>query len=565
MQGTLQLRTSGAAALARRPWRALSRQPLLVLGAAAALVVIAVVIVLAVSSGGEAPPATGAAKLVPADALAYFNLSLDRGRPAVKRAGALSAGLPDYARLSAAVESRVGTIASGGAPVEFYRDIRPWLGNEAAMALLNTPTSTAGSLIVLDVTDRGRAQGFLTRAGAKVVGSYRGRQLLSYPTGTELAFVSHYLVFGQDASVRSSIDASDGAAPSLAADHSYQQIASGEPADRVLDAYISAPGVRRVLDPRSGVIGAAGALLDQPALLGASLALSPTAAGAHLRIHTVLDPELARIDHIASAPFVPSLQNVAPAGSMLFLDSAGLNKLAPHLLRAGAVGGVGGRVAPLLTRLGAALGAEGVNVKSIVSVFSGETAVAITPAPNPLHAPSLTIITRTGNQSQTNERLGSVEAPLAQLFAAPSSGPGQTPLFNDRQVGSITAHQLSLNPGLQLDYAVFDGLVVVSTSLDGIAAVATRTHAVASEPDFRTTTGVPAGHINAVPGLPGGRLSSLVFLDFSQLLSLGEQTGLTRNASFRALQPDLQRIRAVGLHSTGGGTDTTAELFLQIQ
>jgi hypothetical protein len=59
-------------------------------------------------------------------------------------------------------------------------------------------------------------------------------------------------------------------------------------------------------------------------------------------------------------------------------------------------------------------------------------------------------------------------------------------------------------------------------------------------------------------------VTSLPFLDFNQLLSLGEQTGLTRGARYQALKPDLQKIRAVGLHSTRGEADSTAELFLKI-
>jgi hypothetical protein len=60
------------------------------------------------------------------------------------------------------------------------------------------------------------------------------------------------------------------------------------------------------------------------------------------------------------------------------------------------------------------------------------------------------------------------------------------------------------------------------------------------------------------------RLTSLLFLDVSQLLSLGEQTGLTRSAWYQALRPDLHKVRAIGLSSTSGEADSTAELFLQI-
>jgi hypothetical protein len=59
-------------------------------------------------------------------------------------------------------------------------------------------------------------------------------------------------------------------------------------------------------------------------------------------------------------------------------------------------------------------------------------------------------------------------------------------------------------------------------------------------------------------------VTSLLFLELSQLLSLGERTGLTRSASLRRLEPDLARIRAIGLTSTSGEADTTAELSLQI-
>ncbi len=60
-------------------------------------------------------------------------------------------------------------------------------------------------------------------------------------------------------------------------------------------------------------------------------------------------------------------------------------------------------------------------------------------------------------------------------------------------------------------------------------------------------------------------MTSLVFADFSQLLSLGEQTQL--DAQRRLPQrscADLRQIRAVGMDSTSGEADTTAELFLQI-
>jgi hypothetical protein len=72
-----------------------------------------------------------------------------------------------------------------------------------------------------------------------------------------------------------------------------------------------------------------------------------------------------------------------------------------------------------------------------------------------------------------------------------------------------------------------------------------------------------ASHRTAV-GDQANRLTSLVFLDFSQLLSLAEQIGSTHGARVGAIGPDLARIHAVGVISAAGKNDTTAELFLQI-
>ena len=61
-----------------------------------------------------------------------------------------------------------------------------------------------------------------------------------------------------------------------------------------------------------------------------------------------------------------------------------------------------------------------------------------------------------------------------------------------------------------------------------------------------------------------GKVSSVLFSDFSQLLGLGEQIGLTSGTRVRELLPDLTKVRAIGLSSTSGESDTTTELRLEI-
>jgi hypothetical protein len=530
--------------LTRRRRVALSALGLIAAGLVTAAVLLA-------SGSGVTPPATGAAAVVPADALAYVNVSTDRARSAVEDSLARARRLPTYPIASGAVASWLGSAMGSSTPVDFASDIRLWLGNEAALAVLDTTSSTAGTLIVLDVTDRTKARSFLTRAGATAEGGYRGATLLRTPPGTTFAFSGHFLMFGQDASVRAALDVVAGAAPSLADSATYRAAATGEPAGRVLDAYASAAGVQRVLASQSGAVGALGALLDQPALQAVTISLSPSPSGAAMQVHSTFDPALSRLRGSAGS-FDPSLQRTVPAGSALLLDVAGLARVAPRVLSAGAAAGVGGGVGPLLSRLGSALKAEGVNVPSLLSLFGGETAVAIGGGPTGT-SPGLIVVTRTAHPAQARAALASLEVPLAQLFAAPSAGPGTAPEFNDTTIDGVTAHRLDLTPGLQLDYAVFRGLVVFSTSLSSLQSVIEHRGAVADDPAYRAVAGPPK------------RVTSLLFLDLRQLLSLGEQMGLTQSAPLQALMPDLARVRAVGMSSMGGEDDSTAELTLQFQ
>ncbi len=165
----------------------------------------------------------------------------------------------------------------------------------------------------------------------------------------------------------------------------------------------------------------------------------------------------------------------------------------------------------------------------------------------------MTLVAHTPSPSGARATLAALEAPLAQVFAPTGDAAGQVPEWSDQQAGEVTARQFAFSPGLQLDYAVLGDDVVVSTSLGAIAQVASPGQPLAGERAYR---GVWANRPS--------RVTSLLFLDLSQLLTLGEQTGLVRSARVRDLGPDLNRIRAVGASSTSGEADTTAELFLQI-
>lgn len=517
---------------------------------------IVVLIVVALTGGGSSGDSGGGgapAAVIPADALAYVDIDIDRKDPSVTQALEVARRLPDFPLLGAAAAGRLGALLGAGRSVTLSTDVAPWLGGRAALALLNTTTSTAGALIVVAVADQGRARSYLRSVGATVRGNDRGHALFAAPNGDELAFAGGDLLIGQDAAVRAAIDVAARATPSLAASATYRRAVAGQRGGSVLDAYASAAGVRRVLADQSGILGAAGGLLSQPALQGVAIAVTPTQQGAAIRIHSVLDPALEKVGPDSSPPtaFTPSLPALMPAASSLLLDVGDLAKVAPTVLNAGSAAGLAGGVGPLLTRLGSALHSEGVNLPDLISVFRHEAALAIVGGGG---SPTLVVVARTPNQGRTQHELAQLEAPLAQLFSTPGKSQSSEPVFNDRQIGDVTAHQLQLATGFQLDYAIFHGLVVISTGLAGIQEVAQQKHSLARDPGFAAVLG---GDVHEV--------TSLVFANVAALLGAGTQSGVTTGSLAGRIMPDLQRITGVGETSTHGAADSTTQVTVAVK
>jgi hypothetical protein len=427
--------------------------------------------------------------------------------------------------------------------VDFATDVRPWLGREAAFAVLDTPGPTAGTLIVLDLRNRAKARAFLLAQGASPDGNYRKVQLLRQPSGAVLAFLGHFLVLGQADSVAAAIDVSTGHAPSLAHTAAYQQAAAGEPADRVLDFYAPAAGVSRALLPRTGLLGALGVLLDQPALSAATISVSPAKGGLSARIQSSLDPKLAR---------VRATQAALPTGSMMLLDVGNLRRAAPKLLAAAAKLGIAGRAAALLGQLGHALSAQGFSLNGLFSAFGHETALAVVPGRGSGPAPVL--VGRTHNPAAAGAELASLEGPLTQAFTPPGNSAGVVPQVAATTIGGVTVSQLTLAPGLGLSWAVSHGLVVLSTSAGAVANVLAHRARLSDEAAYRAGT----------RGFPS-QVTSLVFFDLGPLLRLGSRLGLVGGTTLQELLPDLEQIRAIGLESTRGKADTTTQLQLQIR
>jgi hypothetical protein len=163
------------------------------------------------------------------------------------------------------------------------------------------------------------------------------------------------------------------------------------------------------------------------------------------------------------------------------------------------------------------------------------------------------LVTRTSHPDQARAILAGLEGPLRQVFDPPADGPGQVPTVRDATVAGVPVRVLSLAPGFELVYAVSQGLVVLSSGTGGVAGVLAHAHALRDTRDFRSAL----GHHPS-------RVTSLVFFDLSQLLRLGERSGLIDSTREATLWSALENIRSVGLASWRGANDTTTQVQLQI-
>jgi hypothetical protein len=449
-----------------------------------AVVVVALAVLLGGGGSGASgsAPASGAARLVPADALVYVHLSTDRSRPATQSAAKVADAFPSWPALRDGIVKRLQAPGCDLAA----KALRT--ADEAALAIFDTGggASRANSLVLVDTGKEHPGSG--QRGCGALTSQYVGR----------------FLAIGQPESLQLAEKLNRGQGASLADAAGPRRALAQLPADRVADGWLSRDGLRRLLEPQGGLLGVAGLLFDQPALKGAAFGVSAGGDRARLTVHSLLDPGAAKDSASGFRQFHPTLAADVPADAMAYL---GASNLAPALQRLlGAAGSSSKQLAPLVGAL----------QKPLLRLFPGEAAVVLTAA---TPAPVLTILAHTKDEAASRRTVAALPAAARK----------------------------------QVTTAVWDGKIAVSTSPKGIAAVKDAKRHLADTQNWSKAVG-------NTPDL----VSSLLFLDFSRLLRLGEETGLGDSTAYQAAKGDLQKVHAIGAHTTGSDSESTAEISLLI-
>ena len=531
------------------PVRALpGNRRLVVLVVAVAVALLAIALLVRALGGGDEAPPQRAASLFPETTLVAATVATDGDRDATKRAAGLAERFGSYDRQRDALLRR---LSGGEDDVDVDKDVKPWLGDEAAIALVDTGEGTAGSIVAIAVTDEDKAREFLDRnprAGERR--PYKGVETRRYGSVTT-AFVDGFMVIGQDATVQMAIDrAKDpGGTRSLEEEQLFEQAMDGLPENRAASAYLTAAGLRRLLAPQGGVVGGLSVLLDQPALESVGVALEARDDQARLVAHSILDPAIQKRRPSPFKRFEPELLDAVPSDALAYLGASGISGALERIVATAAGGGAAGGVGPILDRLRRELERRtgGRLERDLLRLFDGEVALVIlreTPAP------VFALITATDDEDATKATLARLRDPLAALLRPK----GEQALEWKREVvAGKEAYTLRVPSGAGVTYSVFDGRLVLATAPEGIRRIAESDRSLAEDDDFE----------KVLSDRPD-RVGTLGFLDFNQLLELGEQTGLNDSRAYLAAREDLQRIRAVGVHSSGSEGETTAEILVSI-
>lgn len=478
-------------------------------GTVALVAAIVAVLVLVVFKSDDAP-ADRADTFVPADALAYLHISTDRERPQDTRMAKTLAKLPVTAR----IQDRISAAFGGKQAFDLKRDVRSWLGKEAAVAV-----TEGGVLLVLSVAKQDTAQGVLTRfAGEQPGVKYRGEILRRF-TGGAAALVDDFLLVGPEPLVRESIDVHDNPRKSLAELAEYRRAAEKRPGNRSADGWATGVAASITLPARLG-----------RAINGKSLiaSLVPTSEG--LRI---VGRRLG--GSTEAGDFKPELLEAVPREAAGYLGVRGMRRLGALLpIAAGAAGPtVVERLQPLLDEV------------------SDEVAVSVAPGvPDPI----TTLTAKVKDPKAARSALADVQATIASTLTGSENDTGAVPTFEERPITKeLDAYVLTLAGGGELAYAVIGSRVIISNSDAGIERGARNADGVADTDAFK----------GAVPDLPDPA-EAVAFVAVSQLLDLADAAGLDASATYRSVRPDLRKVQSIGATLRRQGSDTIAELNLTI-
>jgi uncharacterized protein DUF3352 len=503
--------------------------------------------------GDTCPPADDAIHLVPEDALAYVHLNADPGTEQYQEAAKVASRLPSLT--DQVIARLLERLPGPQGPPDFQRDIEPWFGGQAALAII--PTTAGGEAVeLLEASDQAAAQQFADSiaAGTPRATTYRGVQLQVDHRGLATALVGGFLAIGTERGVRDVIGADSGAkgTGSLAGDPDASAARAALPDERLADAYLAKRGIAQLVANSEGALATLGLVINPGASQGAAAALVANDDGLEVQVRSELDPDRTKTHpgfFSAFPAFEPTLAASLPAHSLGYVGFGDPGTTLKSLLGQASVEqpGLAAAVGDLLKRV-SDLGAVDLE-KDLLPSLGGEGAFALQQAPREAgadggggngailsgaEAPFLEFLAGDVDAERAGKALARLEVPIAEALN-PSKGP-QAPSSSEHKVGDVTAHTVELSPTVDLTYAIAGSLLVVASDPAGVDQV------------VRGKGGLDAEdlYVRATGGFPGD-LSMLAYLNLGGLVGLAESSGLAENPAYATFASEVHKLQALGL------------------
>lgn len=519
-------------------------------------------------ASGEPPESI--AGYVPAGSPMYYEVTADVAGPQWETVRALGARFPGYPRL---LQELRDELADEG--LDFEGDLRPLLGERAAVALVGIPD--AGSLEgqdgddavdavrdgsdllgVVDLAEgvRPEVEDLIERTGGAADGEHAGASLFTSPdapSDTSVIAVTDevLLIAATRDEVVAALDVADaGGEASLAAAPAFIETLGRLPQDVFGQAYLDL-----------GTLAAAGGEAAGDAVPDALLGdFDDGTVGAAM----IAEPEGVRVKGVVSGVdvadaftgFAPSLVDRVPADAILFAEVADL----ATVIR-GEIDSLRQGIDPQTLEQVDAFAQTvpeflGVTIDELAALAEGRQAMAVLPGPE---LPGVVLMSQVADGAAAASTLDSIRASTPSLLAAVSGftgtgGPGLADALEWRPValpGGVRGWALSLDDELGVVYAVQDDLVLLGSSAAALAAVLRPGDPLSGDPEFaRATQGIPE------------TVTGLSWLDMRGAVELADGLGALDDAPAEA-RANLAPLRGIASWETGGD-EPTFEAFLSI-
>jgi hypothetical protein len=505
------------------------------------------------SSGGGAAGAAGTdglgAQATPASSIAFFDANIDRGSDGWKQMLALGARFPSWPKLLTQMNTSLNEVSSDG--TSFARDIEPWLGGEASVAVTgvtvggNAGGGSAQYVAFVQSTDDSKLETALTRGGDTVKGAaYSGYDTFTTKDGKTFAGVHDgaLLVSNSETALHEAIDVRGGKGDALSDSTTYKDALAALPDDNSAIGYVDGAQLATLSQLATSQASSrgvqAGGISPQAlnqfssqlkGVRALAFAATPEDQGVRFRMAELLASDApATLKDIEE--FTPTLESSASGDSYVYL---GFHDLGPMLAQA--LTSLGSSQADLQKSFAELQTQTGISFEDdLVPLLSGEHAITVGPG-LPVSA---ALLLKPADTAKGEATLRKVTAALAKQGVAQ---------FTDGNGGQTTQAG-----GLPVGWRKTGDLLAVSNDPKAGEAVSSSLADDASWKDFQKAIGVP----DSVTGI--------LYVNVGRLLGLAKSFTSDSSASDKEALENAAHVGRVVAWGAKDGDTVTADLFIEI-